>query len=161
MTKELIGAIAIGIVALIALIIWRNNRRVRASQELLIENPKDFTGKGEYKAFYVATVFADQPLVRVWAHGLGPRGQCSLALSQNELGISRRGEISFSIPLTTGTTTSSLSATIDKGVERSGLTAINWKLGDIELQTVVRIVATDVRKDFENRLHSAIGAAIG
>ena len=51
-----------------------------------------------FDCFYVATVFANNPLDRVWAHGLGPRGKAMIGQSISELVISRVGEKSFVIP---------------------------------------------------------------
>ena len=161
MTKELIGALAIGLVGLIALSVWLRNRRLRKNQEDLLEAPKNFDAAEGLKVFYVSTVFAKAPLDRVWAYGLGPRGKAYITFTATGFGIVRNGETGFEIPFSGVSALDRISATIDKAVEKGGLTAITWKLGSTELQTVLRIVDPKIREELETRLRSVIGATIG
>ncbi len=135
------------LVFLIAFVIWRRISSRRAAQEASLENPGSFReGELLFRALYVSTVFADSPLERVWAFGLGNRGKCEVFASDDALSLRRVGEGDFSIPrdeihmLTRG------SATIDKGVEPRGLLQIHWTLGERDLITNLRITVDQEKR---------------
>ena len=161
MIRETIGFFMISLVFVIALIIWFSVRRRRAKQEAMIPQPLDAVGPGEYKTFYVSTVFESSPLDRVWAHGLAMRGQAQLAAGQEGISVNRNGERDFLIPATAITAIEKATATIDKGVERDGLCAISWSLGDNKVITNFRFSNPDTRKEFEQKVSQLIGAQIG
>ena len=147
LTREVIGAILVSLVFLIAFVIWRRVSSTRAAQETTLENPLSFRdGELLFRALYVSTVFADSPLERVWAFGLGNRGKCEIFASDDSLSLRRTGEDDFSIPrdqiqkLTRG------SATIDKGVEPRGLLQIHWSLGQRDLITNLRITVDQEKR---------------
>ncbi len=160
MTKELIGSLAIGVVALIALVIFLSNRRLRNQQEATLTKPADFAGTG-VAGLYVSTVFTDKPLDRVWAYGLGIRGRCQLAVTTAGVGISRVGEQGLLIPAQEIAAIGLQSATIDKGVEKNGLLAIDWQLGDSSLTTVLRIANVRDRKKILSDVEKLIGVSVG
>lgn len=160
MTKELIGSLAIGVVALIALVIFLSNRKLRSKQEALLAKPEDFAGSGA-AGLYVSTVFTDKPLDRVWAYGLGVRGRCQIVVTDAGVGISRVGEQGLLIPAQAMVAIGLQSATIDKGVEKNGLLAIDWQLGDSKLTTVLRIANVQDRKKILSDVEKLIGVSVG
>lgn len=160
MTKELIGTLAIALVAVIAVAIYLSNRRLRRSQEASIRQPATFAGEGT-KAFYVATVYAEKPLDRIWAYGLGVRGNGSISVLADGIGISRVGASGFFIPSGSLEGVGLQSATIDKGVERDGLLAIDWTLGETSLTTILRINNSSMKKKVVFEIEKLIGVAVG
>ncbi len=161
MTREMIGFLMISMVAVIALLIWLSTIKHRRQQESVIATPVSPTSNGEYESFYVSTVLASQPLERVWAHGLGMRGKAILGVDDNGISVFRTGETGFLIPKSKIEFLGAASATIDKGVERNGLVAIAWFLGDTSVVTHFRFTKPEVRKEFENKVSQLIGAQIG
>ncbi len=159
MIREAIGVAMLSMVALIALAIFLSNRRLRDRQENAIAAPTKFeSGELVAACFYVSTCSRSDPLKRVWAHGLGHRGQVELLLSANQLGFNRKGEASFGIPLTDLTFIGTATATIDKGVEANGLIAIHWHLGATPVITNLRVVNPGIRRETLKKLVSLIGA---
>lgn len=158
MTREAIGLGMISILALIVLLIFLSNRRLRARQEKELAKPAPFE-MGDLLAtcLYVSTVYQLDPLKRVWAHGLGHRGKVDLVLNANQLGFDRKGEVSFGIPLGQLSQIGSASATIDKAVESNGLLAIHWNLAGQDLLTNLRIVDSALRSKTQLRLLSLLG----
>ncbi len=142
MTRELIGASLVLLVLLIALNIYWSVSRKRKQQEVSLPAPSaPQSFESLFDCFYVATVFANNPLDRVWAHGLGPRGKAMIGQSRSELVISRVGEKSFVIPFDSIEHLGRGGATIDRGVEKSGLVQIGWRLGNTNLLTSLRITS--------------------
>jgi len=162
MTRELIGALAVAMVAVVVLLVYLSNRSVRKAQEQVIPKPADSVNtEHEHSAYYVSTVFAKKALTRVWAHGLGGRGKAFLAISPAGVSISRLGEAGFLIPAANLTGLTRASATIDKAVERDGLLVLLWTLGEDHLATHLRIVDPAKRKAIETLIIEATGVEIG
>jgi hypothetical protein len=161
MTRELIGFLMISLVAVVALVIWISVRKRRAAQEMLIAEPLQATQQGEYPALYVSTVFDSAPLERVWGHGFAMRGQARLAVDASGISVSRLGERGFLVPTKTITGIDATSATLDKGVEKDGLTVIRWSLGETQVATHFRFTNPAVRKEFEHKVSQLIGAQVG
>lgn len=156
MTREVIGASLILLVLLIALnIYWSVSRRRRQQEATLPEPSTQQNFESLFNCFYVATVFANNPLERVWAHGLGPRGKAVIGRFGTELVISRLGEKSFVIPFDSIEHLGRGGATIDRGVEKSGLVQIGWKLGNTSLLTSLRITSNQ-EKNF-SKLKEVVG----
>lgn len=161
MNRETIGFLMLSLVAVIALAIWRSVRKRRAAQEKLIAAPPAATAQGVLEAFYVSTVFEVSPLERVWAHGFAMRGRSTLSVADDGISVHRTGERSFLIPAKTIAGIDAASATIDKGVERGGLSMIHWSLGETKVASHFRFTNPDVRKEFENKVSQLIGAQVG
>lgn len=161
MTRELIGFLAIALVAVVSVSVWLSTKKKRRIQEQSISTPIPATSAGEFSALYVSTVFENARLDRVWAHGLGMRGNARLAVDQAGISVVRAGENSFLIPSTDLQLVEAATATIDKAVEKSGLTAIHWMLGDTKVITHFRFTQPHQRKEFENKILQLIGAQIG
>jgi len=161
MTREVIGFIAISLVAVIALAIWLKTKKRRAIQEQQISAPLPAEVAGDRAALYVSTVFEEAPLERVWAHGFGMRGKSKLATSALGVSVNRVGETNFLIPADSILLLDRTNATIDKAVERSGLTAIHWSLGTTKVITHFRFSNPSEREEFEKDVLQLIGAQIG
>lgn len=162
MTRELVGVLAVGLVAVVVLLVYLSNRSVRKAQEAVIPKPQQSLNTVHpHQGYYVSTVFADKALTRVWAHGLGGRGKAFLAITPEGISISRQGEAGFLIPVKDLTGVTRASATIDKAVERDGLLVVLWMLGKDELATHLRIVDLAKRKTIESLITEATGVEIG
>jgi len=162
MIRELIGTIAI---LLVFVVVWRvyiSVQRRKAQQQSQLQKPKPASGGIELgDVFYASTVFGDSQLNRVWAHGLGGRGKAKLFLDQVGISLERTGEPSFLIPKQDLLGMSRVSATIDKGVERNGLLALTWKLGETVLITNLRVVSPQQRNEMEREITNATGIQRG
>jgi hypothetical protein len=106
----------------------------------------------EASGFYVSTVFADKPLERIVSHGLLHRGKVDLVLRSDGIQVKRLGEASFAIAASAITDVARATATIDRGVEQSGLLAISWMLGETEVTTNFRLDAADDTQTFFEKL---------
>ena len=160
MTRELIGALAISLVAVVAVLAYLANRSARKAQEHVLIEPETPTSEPSgIECFYVATVFADAPLNRVWAYGLGGRGKCQVLIDGGGIKIFRQGERDLSIPQRQLVGLTSASATIDKAVEKDGLLVIRWSLGETELGTHLRIVSKAQRTFFISEI-SNLGVSV-
>lgn len=141
MTREVVGTILVLLVFATAAAIAMNQRRKRNQQESVLpalashsEQSYDLTSKIQY----VATVFSNEPLRKVTAYGLGPRGHGRCYASDAGLLIQRDGEVDLFIPKSTIQDIGFSSATIDRGVERKGLVSLQWMLGEVSLTTQLR-----------------------
>jgi len=161
MTREIIGFLAISLVALIAVAVWRSTKKKRLLQEQLIPSPSKATAEGRFFALYVSTVLQEAPLDRVWAHGLGMRGPSRMGVDATGISVNRVGERSFLIPTSSIRSIGRASATIDKAVEKAGLTAIHWSLADTLVITHFRFPNPVERNEFEANVLKLIGAEIG
>jgi len=139
-TREIIGTVLVSLVFVVAAFIYYRIRQRRINQEQSLPRPESAAiGESLFACFYVATVFADSPLERVWAYGLGIRGQAELQHGDDGLSILRQGESSFLIPFSSLISLERGNATIDRGVERDGLVQLRWEFGGQELITSLRV----------------------
>ena len=158
MAREVIGFLLVALVFAIAFRIRRSIGGRKAQQSLELERPSGSLGGVDLgAALYVSTVFANNPLERVWAHELGSRGKCAVFASSEAISIERVGERDFAILASQYQGITRASATIDKGVEPGGLIAIHWQLGAENLITNLRVV--DGQKEFLTQLQQLIGDA--
>lgn len=150
MTREIVGAILVGLVLLGAAAIALNQRRKRKIQESMIAEPMtspvttfDFTGSVQY----VATVFHNEPLRKVTAHGLGPRGHGRVYSADAGVLIERTGERDFFIPISNISEFGFTNATIDRAVEKDGLVSLHWSLGEMAVITQLRFRSVTERDE--------------
>lgn len=152
----LISLAFFAVLGLFAVISWR--RRV-LKQQTLLEKPLEISSSSTgFKCLYVATTFSDRPLERVVAHGLAHRAVAHLLITDSGLEVSRTGETSFLIPRAALIQVGSVSAVIDRAVERDGLVVIKWKLGTEELESHFRFVDSNLRASSLSQLSSLVGA---
>ena len=149
MTREIIGTLMLSLVPIFGLLAFISVRKRRRKQETILTKPQGITGSSGQECMYVATVFEDSPLERVWAHGLGPRGEAQIDTSGDTVLIDRRGEYSFSfVPLRIELDR----ATIDKGVEKNGLVALHWINNGTSLITQIRFRSNVAQANFLNAI---------
>ena len=138
------------VAALFGLIVWAGvtwrNRSKAQGRQLATPDFTDFSDAGR-SGLYVATTFADRPLERVSAHGLGFAGKANVHVSDIEVQVSRSGEKSFTISSSALMDLSRTSGVIDKAVEKDGLLSLRWQLGDAELETHFRFANSQARDD--------------
>jgi len=133
---------------LLGVIIWAGvtwkNRAKAQDLELATPSYTEFSEQG-ISGHYVATTFADRPLDRVSAHGLGFAGKSIIEVSEGGVQISRVGEKSFQIKKLSLLDLTRSSAVIDRAVEKDGLLSLRWKLGDTELESHFRFTSSQSR----------------
>lgn len=162
MIREVIGLSLILLVFLVAWRVYRSVQIKKLEQQKRLPAPKPSAGGVDFgPVFYASTVFANSPLTRVWAHGLGGRGKANLFLSHDGISIERVGEPSILIPNDDLQAMTRESATIDKGVERDGLLALVWELGGQKLITNLRIVDPSRRGIIESEITNLTGVKRG
>lgn len=141
-----VGLIAIAILVVFIFLAARGWSRRTMTQGDLMEKPffTDYKDEGSIGS-YVATTFADRPLERVSAHGLGYPGKARVFVDKSGVQISRTGEKCFQIrsPFLLGI--SRTSAVIDKAVEKDGLLSLRWKLGESEVESHLRFANAAAR----------------
>lgn len=115
----------------------------------------------EASGFYVSTVFAHKHLERIVSNGLLHRGKVDLVLRTDGIQVKRLGETSFAIEASAITDVARATATIDRGVEQSGLLAISWMLGETEVTTNFRLDAADDTQLFFEKLSQFKGIGAG
>ncbi|QKJ25276.1 hypothetical protein HRU87_03590 [Aquiluna borgnonia] len=151
MVRELIGAGAIALVALVVVLVFLSVRSKTRAQEQWLPKPQPAVPGESIDVFYVTTVFADRPLDRIWAYGLGYRGKARVNAGAEGISLERDGERGFLIPSHAIVKIGSASATLDKGVERDGLTSIEWQLGEARVSTMLRFQSAQLRKRFNEQ----------
>ncbi len=158
MSRELIAFIALLIVPTVALIAYLTVKRRRRSQELQIAPLIPLkTGELLPECLYVSTVYAESPLVRVWARGLGPRGKAQPSVSDFGLAVQRTGEEGFTIQASSVHKVSTSSATIDKGVEAKGLVSIHWAHSGVDLITQFRFSSRESHERAIDTITTTLG----
>lgn len=132
----LIAAVIIGIV------IGRRNRTKRQQYiavptevpEDLLQSQPTFSAEGTY----VTTVLGHELLERVTAHRLGNRSQAELEVHNAGVVILRVDEPNFFIPVAAITDTATISGIAGKFVEKDGIVAMTWNLGETQVTTGFR-----------------------
>ena len=144
MTKYIVAFALLALIVLLAGLAVRGWGRRRNEQEQLLQMPAEsiphFAAELEVDGFYVATTKAGEPLNRINAYGLGPRGKASIAISAQGVVIRRGGEVSFAIPSSDLVAVQLVSGAIDRAVETGGLIAMTWLNGGEMLETTIRVV---------------------
>ena len=141
--------VGLGFVALlIGIFVWAgivwSNRSKAQSMKIVSPEEIDFSTRGS-SGFYVATTFADRPLDRVSAHGLGFGGKATVEVLNDGINISRTGEKSFRIAKSSLIDIARTSVVIDKAVEKDGLLSLRWRLGDALLESHFRFPSSSER----------------
>lgn len=127
------AGLAVLLVIIVFALMWRGwQRRVRRDTTMLEPGLSGNVDIGQvlgaWRGLYVSTSERANVLERIAAPGLAFRAQATLVLGEAGIVFDLRGEPTTIIPLDRidGLTTSHL--TIDKVVERGGLTVIDWQL---------------------------------
>ena len=147
MDKALVTGIVLALVFLaIAGMILSWRKRVSRDARFQVVAPgstvSDHTSApSEFSGFYVATTLAADPLQRVTLAGLSFRADAHVLVSQDGVTIAPRGEKPTFIPATQILQIHRTQVTIDKAVEKDGLTAISWSAWDTSTQELVEFTS--------------------
>lgn len=112
----------------------------------------------EFSGLYVSTTLATDPLQRVALPGLGFRADAHLLISVDGLTIAPRGEKDTFIPANQIVQIHRSQVTIDRVVEKDGLTALSWTAFDrtlgepVEFTSYFRISSPEIRLACENAM---------
>jgi hypothetical protein len=156
------AGLAVLLVAIVFVLMWLGwQRRVRRDASNLPPGLRTDVAIGQvigsWRGLYVATSERANVLERIAAPGLAFRAQATLVLGESGVVFDLKGERPTMIPLNRidGLTTSHL--TIDKVVERGGLTVIDWQLpaevGMRAVSSFFRMSSADRDSIFETYAH--------
>lgn len=139
--------VIVGIVALVfagLALGWRARRRRQAALPALATPP---AGLGSPLAtddgFYVATTHADAPTDRIAVRGLGFRARSGIAVHREGVVLTIAGQPDAFIPTTAIDGVGRATWTIDRVVGRDGLVFVRWTLGDLLVDTNLRVSDPD------------------
>lgn len=152
MTRELIGFVMVALVLVVAVLVgasYRNKRQKESLQIAPLSIPSACEG---IECLYVSTVFSEDPLKRLLAHGMGPRGKATAGFTAEGISVCRKGESDFLIPKASVIGVGKSTATIDRAVEPGGLTSIIWRHDGHELVTNLRFQNKQEREMFEKEV---------
>jgi hypothetical protein len=142
------AAVAVLLVAIVFFLMWRGwQRRVQrdATRASISDQLALDLGNvlGSWKGLYVSTSERLNVLERIAAPGLSFRAQARIVLAERGLVFELRGEQPTVIPLTCLDGVATTQLTIDKVVERGGLTVIDWRIvgqsGELEVSSFFRL----------------------
>ncbi len=171
MDKALVTGIvlALVLVAIAGMILsWR--KRVARDSRFQVVAPDSTvidhsSAPAEFSGLYVATTLAVDPLQRVTLPGLSFRADAHVLVSQDGVTIAPRGEKPTFIPAAQILQIHRTQVTIDKAVEKDGLTAISWSAWDTTTQELAeftsffRFSIPEVRLACENALTTSFPTA--
>ena len=125
-----VAILVIAVVLLLMLRGWRrrvrrDGARVSFSEQLDLDLGDIL---GSWKGLYVSTSERLNVLERIAAPGLAFRAQARIVLAERGLVFELRGENATVIPLANVDGVATTQLTIDKVVERGGLTVIDWRI---------------------------------
>jgi len=137
--------VMIGFVVIIGLAIlgWMLRRRRQRNIPAPAPMPSDIGAvRGEFDGFYVSTTLDGQPLNRVAVRGLGFRARATIAVADTGVVLALPGNNVF-IPRDTVREVTRSNYTIDRVVEPGGLVLLAWTLGDVKLDSYLRVERTE------------------
>ena len=109
---------------------WRARRRRQQGVTLGAEGNEVGTSIVSVDGLYLATTFADRPLERVVAGGLGFRARATLTVTDRGVLLDRDGAEPLFVPKDDLQGAGVATWTIDRAVERNGLTVLRWAMHD-------------------------------
>ena len=143
-TRLLLEVLA-GFVVIIALAIlgWVLRRRRQRDIPKPLPMPADIgTLRGEFDGFYVSTTPDGEPLNRIAVRGLGFRARATIAVADGGVVLALPGN-NIWIPKETIREVTRANYTIDRVVESGGLVLLAWALGEVKLDSYLRVEETD------------------
>ena len=153
--------IGLGILVLLAALIWQMARSWRArgrrqSDIALPEIAPSVLGstRVETDGFYVATSRAGDPLDRIVVGGLGFRGRAVVSVHPEGVRLEIAGEPAKLIRASSIRDVGRATWTIDRVVETDGLVLVAWALGDVDVDTYLRV--TDDPRPVVDALRSIV-----
>jgi hypothetical protein len=146
------AGVAVLLVAIVFFLMWRGwQRRVRrdATRASISEQLEFDLGDvlGSWRGLYVSTSERLNVLERIAAPGLAFRAQARIVLAERGLVFELRGENATVIPLANVDGVATTQLTIDKVVERGGLTVIDWRIpgenGELDVSSFFRLSTSE------------------
>ncbi len=137
--------VLIGFVVIIGLAVlgWVLRRRRQRDIPAPVPMPADIgTLRGEFDGFYVSTTPDGQPLNRITVRGLGFRARATIAVADKGVVLALPGNNVY-IPRADIREVTRSNYTIDRVVEPGGLVLVAWTLGDVKLDTYLRVEQTE------------------
>jgi len=138
-----------GFVIIIGLAVlgWSLRRRRQRDIPAPVPMPADIgTLRGEFEGFYVSTTPDGQPLNRIAVRGLGFRSRATVAVADAGVVLALPGNNVF-IPRADIREVTRSNYTIDRVVEPGGLVLLAWTLGDVKLDSYLRVEQTEALVD--------------
>ncbi len=115
---------------------WWGRKKAQSGIPALEPVPAELGAQlGTFEGLYLATTPGGDPLNRIAVRGLGFRARTTLEVS--EAGFVFIGD--RFIPANAVSDVRRASWTIDRGVEPGGLSVVEWRLGDLELDSYFRL----------------------
>ncbi len=154
-------AVLIGLAITGMILSWRKRVARDARFSVLLPDAKvtvHSEAPREFSVLYVSTTLATDPLQRIALPGLGFRADAHLLVSADGLTIAPRGEKETFIPADQILQIHRNQVTIDRVVEKDGLTAVSWTAFDstlgapVEFTSFFRISSPEIRLACENAL---------
>lgn len=119
---------------------WRARRRRQAALPALAAPPADLAAPLVVAdGFYVATTRADSPTDRIAVRGLGFRARAGVAVHPEGVVLRIAGQPDAFIPRSAIDGVGRATWTIDRVVGRDGLVFVRWALGDLPVDTNLRV----------------------
>ncbi len=119
---------------------WQRRRRRQSGLDGLAAVPDQLSpAQVVVEGWYVATTYADQPLERIAAQGLGFRARATVAVHPEGIVLDRRGSDQAYIPASDVRSAGRATWAIDRVVERDGLVVIGWMLGSTPVDSYFRL----------------------
>lgn len=163
MTKEMLLVIVIAIGALLlALMVvgWFGRRRRQSGIAAPAPRPEDVgIIRGRFEGKYVATTLAGQPYERVTVHGLAFRGPMTAVVAERGIVLERTGETDIWIAAADLRDVRAATWTIDRVVERDGLTLLEWELPGVVVDLYLRVEQAAEFEAALSQLRQASGKA--
>jgi len=146
------AAVAVALIAIVFTLMWlgwqRRVRRDSARASITEQLDLDLGAiLGTWKGLYVSTSERLNELERIAATGLELRAQARIVLAERGLVFELRGENATVIPLSRVAGVATTQLTIDKVVERGGLTVIDWRMmgenGELDVSSFFRLSTSE------------------
>ncbi len=119
---------------------WRARRRRQAALPALATPPATLgTPLAVEDGFYVATTGAESPTDRIAVRGLGFRARAGIAVHPEGIVLSIAGQPDAFVPAAAIEGVGRATWTIDRVVDRDGLVFVRWTLGDVLVDTNLRV----------------------
>lgn len=137
--------VLIGFIVIVALAVvgWSTRRRRQRNIPRPVPMPADIGSvRGEFEGFYVSTTLDGQPLNRVAVRGLGFRSRATIAVADQGVVLALPGNNVF-IPRADIREVTRSNYTIDRVVEPGGLVLLAWRLGDVNVDSYLRVEKTE------------------
>lgn len=142
MDRTLLAAIVIAFaVVLLGLMVLGWQRRKARQRGIAAPHaaPTDLGDVQSFNGKYVATTLSDTPLERIAVHGLGFRGPATVSVTSTGILVELSGDTRFWVPAADLRDVRRATWTIDRVVEKDGMTLLGWTLGDTPVDSYLRM----------------------